>query len=83
MTDAYQLGVDAADARALINSEIFDRAMKALEVRYMKELVQAPLGDLTATAAHARLKAIQDIRMHLNSYSTDEKMFNRPKRSIT
>lgn len=64
----------AAEARALLGSKIFREAMDALNKEYVDELIQSPIGGLTATQAHAKLYALQEIRSKLQSYVTDLEM---------
>lgn len=41
--------------------------------RYLQELMCTPVGDLTASVAHAKLKALQELQSDLESIENDEK----------
>ena len=64
----------ANDARHLLNHPLLLEAFDALQKRSIEELLAARLGDLTAQEAHARMKALDEIRGYLNSIVNDEKV---------
>lgn len=64
----------AADAKALLNSEVFNRALDDVRSRQLGILINADVGSLTAGAAHAMLKALEEIKNQLDQYIADNKM---------
>lgn len=70
----------AADARALLANPLLKEILAELEDRSIQELRQADLGGLTAQAAHARIKALDEIKAHLKSIVSDEKMASRERK---
>lgn len=64
----------AADAKALLGSEIFNRALKDIHSQQLGILVSAEVGSLTASAAHAMLKALEMIKSQLDQYIADQSM---------
>jgi hypothetical protein len=64
----------AANAQAVLNDPTFIDAMEDVYSRAEGILLDAEVGSLTASAAHATMKAIKDIRIQLNQYIDDNKM---------
>jgi hypothetical protein len=62
------------EAHSLLNSPVFLEAMTELYSRATGTLLEADVGSLTATHAHATMKAIVDIRGQLEEYVDDDKM---------
>ena len=64
----------AANSQALLNDPTFNGAINDIYSRAEGILLDADVGSLTASAAHATMKAIKDIRIQLNQYIDDNKM---------
>lgn len=64
----------AADATMILNHPVFQEAMDAVYSRAEGILLTADIGGLTASSAHAIMKAVKDIRSQLQSYITDDKL---------
>jgi hypothetical protein len=69
----------AADARMIQNSKVFKEAMENLMAEYTRKLVQADVGSLTATTAHASMKVLADVQGQLKSF-IDEATMQRARR---
>ena len=68
----------AAGAKALLApGSLFNRVVNGLVVECMEELTSAPLYDLTARRAHARMKSLEDIKQRLTSLVNDATMASR------
>jgi hypothetical protein len=76
----YETQERAADARALLGSEIFHRSLAKLQEEYLQQLIQAEVGGLTAATAHASMKALEAIKAQLQAFITDEEMLIRKAR---
>lgn len=55
----------AADAKALMNNKVLLEAIEAARQEYLRELIQADPGSLTAAAAHAKVKALDGVLQQL------------------
>lgn len=64
----------ATDAIGLVENPVFQEAINRLRKQYYDELMGAPVGTLTATAAHAKLVALNDIPQQLGIFINDAKM---------
>jgi hypothetical protein len=64
----------AAQAESMLASEMFRSAMDGVYSRAVGTLLEADIGSLTATGAHATMKAVIDIRSQLEQYINDHKM---------
>jgi hypothetical protein len=64
----------ALEAQALLDNPVFIQAMEAVYSRAVGTLLTAEVGSLTASAAHASMKATAEIRSQLNQYVTDHKL---------
>ena len=73
----YQVDERAAEAQAILNNPVFMDALDDVYSRALRILVNADVGSLTASTAHASIKAIRDIREQLKEYVTDKKMRQR------
>jgi hypothetical protein len=62
------------EAHSLLRNPTFLEAMNELYSRAAGTLLEADVGSLTATHAHATMKAIVDIRGQLEQYVDDDKM---------
>lgn len=78
----YEQQERAADARACLNSKAVADAFDDIRDEYLNELIQAEVGGLTAASAHAKVKALADLRLRLQSYVTDEEMLHRSKKLV-
>lgn len=68
----------AAEAeRLLAPGSLFNRIVKTILADTMQELIQAPLYDLTAQAAHAKMRALESIKGQLQIVVNDAKMASR------
>ena len=61
----------AADARSLLNSPVVKEVFDRLQAEYLQDLIQAPVGGLTAVHAHASMKALADVRAGLERVIND------------
>ena len=64
----------AANAQVILNDSTFNGAMDDIYSRAEGILLDADIGSLTASAAHATMKAIKDIKNQLNQYIADNKI---------
>lgn len=70
----------AATARDFLNNPIFMEALAAMHSRQAGILMAADVGSLTASAAHAMMKAIGELQSELESIVTDKKISDRMNR---
>jgi len=75
--NVYEIQERAADARALLNSDTFNRVIEMLQKEYLEQLIQAEVGGLTAATAHASMKGLEAIKARLQTFITDEQMLIR------
>jgi hypothetical protein len=75
--DPLQVQERAHEAQSIIDSPVFKEAHLALRKQYFNDLLQAPVYDLTARQAHARLRALEDVIGQLKSFVTEDKMAKR------
>lgn len=64
----------SAEARSILNSDVFKSIMADLENRAIASLKSSTIGDLTAQAAHARIKALDEILGELKSIANDSQI---------
>jgi hypothetical protein len=64
----------AADSGEILRHPVFKQAMADVYSRAEGILLGADVGSLTASAAHATMKAITDIRHQLEQYVDDHKV---------
>ena len=64
----------AADARALLNDNVLVKALNDIYSKAAGTLVSAEIGSLTATHAHAMMKAVLDLEAQLKEYVADDKL---------
>ena len=65
----------AKEADLLLKDDsLFNSIVNVLIQECMVELLEAPIGDLTATAAHARMKGLNDIKGRLRMIKNDATM---------
>jgi len=70
----HEVQEKAGRAEDLLASDTFNSAMNEVYSRAAGTLVNADIGSLTATGAHATMKAIVDIRNQLQDFINDHKM---------
>jgi hypothetical protein len=70
----HEVQEKAGRAKDLLASDVFISAMNEVYSRAAGTLVNADVGSLTATGAHATMKAIVDIRNQLQDFINDNKM---------
>jgi hypothetical protein len=70
----YEAEERAVEAGELLKSPIFQNAVDDVYSRHIGILISAEVGSLTASAAHAMIKALEEIRGQLEQYVTDHKM---------
>lgn len=71
---SYEADERAAEAVSLLVNPVLTQAFNDIYSRAVTDLLGAGVGSLTATAAHASMKAIQDLRKQLEQYVTDGKV---------
>jgi hypothetical protein len=70
----YEVEERAMEAEALLVNSVLNSALDDIHSRHMGTLLEADVGSLTASAAHASLKAITDLRNQLKEYIADHKV---------
>jgi hypothetical protein len=70
----HEVDERAAEAQALLDNELFTKAVDGVYSRAVGTLLNAEVGSLTASSAHATMKALIDIRNQLEQYVADQKM---------
>lgn len=73
----HEINERAEEAKAILANPVFMAALGDIHSRAYGTLLAADVGSLTASTAHATLKAIRDIRGQLEYYITDQKMRQR------
>ena len=68
---ALELDDIASDVRSFKNSPAFDYVFASLREKYIQQLLNANVGDLTATSAHASMKVLEDVRNELSVFETE------------
>jgi hypothetical protein len=71
----------AAEAQAILNNSVFKDALDDVYSRSLGILLNADVGSLTASTAHASMKAVQSVRKQLEEYITDKKMRQHYRKS--
>jgi tRNA(Arg) A34 adenosine deaminase TadA len=72
-----QVDERAAEAQAILDNSVFKDALNDVYSRALGTLLNADVGSLTASTAHATMKAIRDVKKQLEDYITDKKMRER------
>lgn len=68
----------AATAKAMLApGSVFNKIVTALVSEAVTELASAPLYDLTARQAHARMKSLEDIKVRLQIFINDVTMASK------
>jgi hypothetical protein len=70
----YEVEEKSADSHSILNHPVFQGAVDDVYSRAEGILLDSEVGSLTASAAHATMKAITDIRNQLEQYVNDHKM---------
>lgn len=61
----------AAEARNFLNSAIVTQIFDDMRAEYIRQLIQADVGGLTAATLHASMKVLDGVRERLQSYVND------------
>jgi len=72
-----QVDERAAEAQDLLTNPVLKGALDDVYSRALGTLLNADVGSLTASTAHATMKAIRDVKKQLEDYITDKKMRER------
>ena len=70
----------AAEAQSLLDNSVFVDALDEVYSQALGTLLNADVGSLTASTAHATMKAIRDVRSKLEQYIMDKRMREKFKR---
>jgi hypothetical protein len=70
----YEIDERAAEAKALLDNPVFISALEDVYSRAVGTLLNSDVGTLTASTAHATMKAVTAIRSQLEQYINDHKM---------
>jgi len=70
----YEVDERAAEAKSILDNSVFADALDDVYSRALGTLLNADVGSLTASTAHATMKAIRDVRKQLEQYVDDQKM---------
>ncbi len=77
----YEVEDRAKEAQSMLDSSVFKDAFDEVYSRSLSTLLAADVGSLTASAAHATMKALTDIKKQLGSFVNDDKMRQKYHRS--
>ena len=78
--DRVRIAERAEQAQALLDNPLLKEAFVALKERYYSSLIQAEVGTLTASTAHASMKVLEDVQNQLKSVINDDKLASRNPR---
>ena len=67
----FEVDERAGEADAILNNPVFRQAMDEIHSRQVGILVGADVGSLTATQAHAMIRAINELKTQLQQYRVD------------
>jgi len=70
----FEVEEKAGEANAILNNPVFKMAMDEIHSRAVGTLVGADVGSLTATQAHAMIKAVNELKTQLSQYEVDNQM---------
>ena len=73
----YQVDERAAEAQELLDNSVLKDALEDVYSRAVGTLLNADVGSLTASTAHATMKSVRDVKKQLEDYVTDKKMRDR------
>lgn len=74
---AIEIEERAAEARNILNSPTMKSIWEELQAEYTEQLIQAEVGGLTASTAHASMKVLRDVQSRLQTYVTDQQFNTR------
>lgn len=69
----------ATEAQVLLSNPVFIDALEDVYSRAIGTLMGAEVGSLTASTAHATMKALSEVRSQLEAYIVDRKMRQKYK----
>lgn len=70
----YEVEQRAGEAEHLMRHPLLAEAFEAIYSQALGTLMNADTGSLTASTAHATMKAVRDIEKQLQNYVSDHKM---------
>jgi len=70
----FEVEERASEAEGIMNSPVMKSALEDIHSRALGTLMAEPVGSLTATQAHAMLKAVTEFRGQLEQYIADHKV---------
>jgi hypothetical protein len=70
----YEVDERASEAEFLLNNPVLSNALDDIYSRAVGMLLEADVGSLTATQAHATMQATMAVRSQLQQYITEKKM---------
>lgn len=70
----YEVAERAANANAVLNDPVLVEALNDIYSKAVGTLLDAEIGSLTASAAHATMKTIMELRSQLKQYVDDDKI---------
>lgn len=70
----------AALSAELDNNKVFQSIITTLTAEAIQELLTCEVGGLTAQAAHARMKALNDIKARIKGFQNDAVMMRRRRK---
>lgn len=68
---------EAKIAKDMLESPVFNKVIDSIFNRHVQELCNCPVGELTAAAHHASMKAIHELRSELKSVVSNAKMIDK------
>jgi len=73
----YEIEQRAGEANSILRHPVFISALEEVYSRAVGTLLGADVGSLTATQAHAMMKAINDLQAQLKQYEVDHELRNK------
>jgi len=70
----HEVDERAAEAETILDNSVFVEALDEVYSQALGTLLNADVGSLTASTAHATMKAVRSIRSQLEQFITDKKM---------
>lgn len=68
MLQPHEIEERASEARAILNSKVYQDALEDLLQEYQRTLIQCDVGSLTAATAHASMKVLDGVSRQLQVY---------------